>query len=54
VLRESGLSREEQWQRLSETLAYVWAQSEPDSFMVNRVVEILSPGLVIAHEISGR
>ena len=51
VLRESGLSREEQWQRLSEALAHIRAQSDPDGFVVNRVVEILSPGQVITHNI---
>jgi predicted nuclease of predicted toxin-antitoxin system len=51
VLRESGLSREEQWQRLSEAIAYIRAQPDPDRFMVNRVVEILSPGQLIAHHV---
>ena len=51
VLRESGLTREEQWQRLSEALDFVFAQSDPETFMVNRVVEILSPGSVVAREI---
>jgi predicted nuclease of predicted toxin-antitoxin system len=50
VLRESGLSREEQWQRLSEALDHILAQSDPESFMVNRVVEVLSPGQVISRE----
>ncbi len=51
VLRESGLSREEQWQRLSEALDFVLAQSDPDASMVNRLVEVLSTGHVISREI---
>lgn len=51
VLRESGLMREEQWQRLSQALDLVFAQSDPEGFMVNRIVEVLSPGHVIARQI---
>ena len=50
VLRESGLSREDQWQRLNEALDHILAQPDPDRFMVNRVLEIRSPGQVISRE----
>jgi predicted nuclease of predicted toxin-antitoxin system len=50
VLRESGLTRDEQWERLAEALDHILAQGDPDTFMMNRVVEVLSPGQLISRE----
>ena len=50
VLRESGLTREEQWTRLVRVLDYLEQQREPpESYMVNRVVEVLGrdDGLIV-------
>ena len=44
VLREGGLTRGEQWERLSRVLDHVGSQPEPAaSYMVNRVVDVLGP-----------
>ena len=41
LLRESGLTRAEQWDRLARVLEYIAAQPEPGAnYMVNRVIEI--------------
>jgi predicted nuclease of predicted toxin-antitoxin system len=50
VLRESGLTLDEQWERLAEALDHILAQGDPDTFMMNRVVEVLSPGQLISRE----
>lgn len=42
VLRESGLSRAEQWNRLEPVLQHLLTLSDPDC-VLNRVIEIESP-----------
>lgn len=43
ILRESALSRQEQWERLEPVLRHILATGDPD-FMVNRVIEVWAPG----------
>jgi len=43
VLRESGLSREEQWQRLKPVIDHVLKATDPD-FLLNKLVEITGSG----------
>ena len=40
VLRESGLSRIEQWERLEAALRHILAQADPNGYMVNRIIEV--------------
>jgi predicted nuclease of predicted toxin-antitoxin system len=42
VLRESGLSRQEQWERIEPVLRYLLERHDPD-FMLNKVIEIEAP-----------
>lgn len=45
VLRESGLSRQEQWERIEPVepvLRYLLARNDPD-FMLNKVIEVEAP-----------
>ena len=51
VLREGGLSREEQWARLEAVLDHVQSQPDPAAYMVNRVVEVVTVSEVAAREI---
>lgn len=51
VLRESGLSRTEQWERLVAAIDYIQRQPNPDTFMVNRVIEIMRPDEVLDREL---
>jgi predicted nuclease of predicted toxin-antitoxin system len=51
VLREGGLSREEQWARLEAALDHVQSQPDPAAYMVNRVVEVVTVSEVAAREI---
>lgn len=51
VLRESGLSRAEQWARLAAALDHVQGQPDPATYMVNRVVEVVTIGEIVAREI---
>ena len=44
VLRESGLSRMEQWERLELALDHILRQSNPADYMINRVVQVTSAG----------
>jgi hypothetical protein len=39
VLRESGLSRQEQWDRIKPVLQYLLERDDPN-FMLNKVIEI--------------
>jgi predicted nuclease of predicted toxin-antitoxin system len=39
VLRESGLTREEQWERIGPVIEHV-AESGDDNFLVNKLVEV--------------
>jgi predicted nuclease of predicted toxin-antitoxin system len=43
LLRESGLTREEQWERIMPVVAFVLTRGD-DDYLVNRVLEILAPG----------
>lgn len=51
VIRESGLSRDEQWNRLGTALDYIAGQAEPDTYMINRVIEVMGPSRVVDHQI---
>jgi predicted nuclease of predicted toxin-antitoxin system len=42
VLRESGLSRQEQWDSIAPVVQYLLKMGDPD-FMLNRVIEIEAP-----------
>ncbi len=50
VLREGGLSREEQRMRLAMALDHVQSQPDPAAYMVNRVVEVVAIGEVVVSE----
>jgi predicted nuclease of predicted toxin-antitoxin system len=43
LLRESGLHREQQWQRLEPAIRFIQSQYDAD-YLVNKVIDILSPG----------
>jgi predicted nuclease of predicted toxin-antitoxin system len=43
LLRESGLSREQQWSRLEPAVRFVQSQADPD-YLVNKVIDIFGPG----------
>ncbi len=52
VLREGSLSRDEQWARLVVALDHIQSQPDsPDAYMINRVVEVLTPDELIVHEL---
>lgn len=42
LLRESGLSREEQWRQLEPVVRFLQSQSDSD-FLLNGIIEILGP-----------
>lgn len=42
LLRESGLSREEQWIRLECAVRFILSQRDPD-YLLNKVVDVLGP-----------
>jgi hypothetical protein len=50
VLRESGLSRQEQWDRIEPVLQHLIERNDPD-FMLNKVIEIEAPGRFSAREV---
>lgn len=50
VLRESGLSRQEQWERIEPVLRFLLEHNDPD-FMLNRVIEIEAPNRFSVREI---
>jgi predicted nuclease of predicted toxin-antitoxin system len=43
LLRESGLSRQQQWEHLEPAVHFIQAQQDAD-FLLNKVIDILSPG----------
>ena len=43
LLRESGLNRQQQWDRLEPAVRFVQAQQGAD-YLLNKVIDILSPG----------
>ncbi len=51
VLRESGLSREEQWGRIRPVLNFVQASGDQD-FLLNKLVEVTGVGQFRARDIS--
>lgn len=51
VLRESGLSRAEQWERLVTTIDHILGQPDPAAYMVNRVVEVVSAEELRVYEV---
>jgi predicted nuclease of predicted toxin-antitoxin system len=42
VLRESGLSRQEQWERIEPVLRYLLERNDPN-FVLNKVIEVEAP-----------
>jgi predicted nuclease of predicted toxin-antitoxin system len=50
VLRESGLSRQEQWDRIEPVLQYLLKLNDAD-FMLNKLIEIEAPGRFSVREI---
>lgn len=50
VLRESGLSRQEQWGRIEPVLQHL-LQLNDSNFMLNKVVEIEAPGRFSVREV---
>jgi len=51
ALREGSLSRDEQWHRLELALDRILKHADPDRYMTNRVVEVISAREVHVHEI---
>ena len=49
VLRESGLTREEQWSRLAPVIEHIKASG--NDFMLNKLIEIFGPGKWEVHVI---
>jgi len=43
VLRESGLSRDEQWERIKPVVERINRSGDPD-FLLNKLIEITGPG----------
>jgi predicted nuclease of predicted toxin-antitoxin system len=50
VLRESGLSRDEQWERIKPVIDHV-QNSEDDDFLVNKLIEVKGVGRFEVREI---
>jgi predicted nuclease of predicted toxin-antitoxin system len=50
VLRESGLSHNEQWERSEPVLHHLLERNDP-AFMLNKVIEIKAPGRFSVREI---
>lgn len=50
VLRESGLSRQEQWDRIQPVLEHLLKLNDPN-FMLNKVIEIDAPGRFFVRDI---
>jgi predicted nuclease of predicted toxin-antitoxin system len=50
VLRESGLSRAEQWERIEPILQHLLNLNDPN-FMLNTVIEIEAPNRFLVHNI---
>ena len=49
VLRESGLSRQEQWDRIEPVLQHLLTLDDAN-FMLNKVIEIEAPGRFLIRE----
>lgn len=50
VLRESGLSRAEQWERIEPVLQFLSGKSD-EGFMLNKVIEVSAPSRFSVREI---
>jgi len=50
VLRESGLSRQEQWERIEPVLRYLLGRNDPN-FMLNKVIEVEAPDRFSTREV---
>ncbi len=52
VIRDSGLTRDQQWDRLTYVLEYLGTRPEsPEMYVVNRVIEMIGPSNLIDREI---
>jgi predicted nuclease of predicted toxin-antitoxin system len=51
VLREGSLSRAEQWERLEIVIDQIAQHRDPAGYMINRVIEVLSPSRIRVREI---
>jgi hypothetical protein len=50
-LREGSLSRAEQWERLEIAIDQIAQHRDPAGYMINRVIEVLSPSRIRVREI---
>ncbi len=50
VLRESGLSRQDQWERIAPVLHYLLDRNDPN-FMLNKVIEVEAPDRFSTREV---
>ncbi len=50
ILRESGLTRDEQWERLEPVVRFVAAAGNRD-FLLNKIIEVTAPGEFLVREI---
>jgi predicted nuclease of predicted toxin-antitoxin system len=50
VLRESGLSRQEQWERIEPVLRYLLERNDPNC-MLNKVIEVEAPDRFSTREV---
>lgn len=53
VLRESGLSRDEQWARLEPVVRYVLQTTDSD-YLVNKLIEVVDAGKFSVREMPSR
>lgn len=54
VLRESGLTRDEQWDRLEIVLDRLQQQPDPAGHMINKVIELRTAARLVIHSTGGR
>jgi len=53
VLRESGLTREEQWARIQPVVHHVLQTGDPD-YMLNKLIEVTGVGMFNVRDIPAR
>jgi predicted nuclease of predicted toxin-antitoxin system len=51
VLREGNLSRSEQWKRLALAIDQILQRPDPENYMINRVIEVVSSSQIRARKI---
>ncbi len=51
VLRESGLTRDEQWERLIAAIDHIQRQTDPENYMINCLIEVVDATNLIDREI---